>query len=230
MVENLRFGGKRGGLKGFLSLTMVVDPPLARTLARLPPGARICDIGSGGRRLDPQIICVDGFRTKNTDLICDIHQLALREGVLDCAVCTGTLEHVEDPSRGLKEIHRSLRPQGIVHVEVPFLQGYHPDPEDYWRWTLPGLRLFCRRLGFEEIESGVHMGPSSTLAWTISAYVQGIFRARLLRRLAARILKLFLFPLKYLDLILARRDHAHHVASGVFFVGRKVGKDGHGSA
>ena len=31
------------------------------------------------------------------------------------------------------------------------MQPYHRDPEDYWRWTLDGLRLFAKKHGFEEI-------------------------------------------------------------------------------
>jgi hypothetical protein len=40
--------------------------------------------------------------------------------------------------------------------------GYHADPTDYWRFTLDGLRLLCRY--FEELDSGIHIGPSCGLA------------------------------------------------------------------
>jgi SAM-dependent methyltransferase len=164
---------------------------------------------------------VDGFETHETDLVCDLHAVSLPGACFDAIFCTGTLEHVADPSRVLGEMARLLVPGGLVHVEVPFMQGFHADPEDYWRWTLPGLRLFCRRAGFEEVRSGVHMGPSSALAWVAHAWVEAAAPNGFIGKAASGLARLAISPVKYMDRWMGTGEERHRVASGVFFVGRK---------
>ena len=164
---------------------------------------------------------MDGFESHETDLVCDLHEVSLPSGCFDAIFCTGTLEHVADPSRVLSEMARLLVPGGLVHIEVPFIQGFHADPDDFWRWTLPGLRLFCRRGGFEEVRSGVHIGPSSDLpGWRTPMWKNGlrtVFRGKAMGRIA----RIAIAPLKYLDRWVGTDSRRHRVASGVFFVGRK---------
>jgi hypothetical protein len=38
---------------------------------------------------------------------------------------------------------------------------YHPDPNDYWRWTIDGLKLQIQRGGFEIIDVKGVFGPES---------------------------------------------------------------------
>jgi len=41
---------------------------------------------------------------------------------------------------------------GLVWVEIPFNQYYHPSPNDYWRVTPEGIKIWMK--DFKEIESG----------------------------------------------------------------------------
>jgi SAM-dependent methyltransferase len=211
----------RGIRRWLPSATVHYDPPVAHTLKRLPPGARIADVGAGGRRITPDIVTIDGMSGPDIDVSCDIHQIPLPDASFDCVFCTGTLQHVTDPNRVLAEIHRLLRPGGIVHVEVPFLHGYHPDPKDYWRWTLPGVNLACERTGFERIDSGAHMGPTSAMVWIAVHYCGGLLPGRFGSVLshASR----FVFrPLLILDRFWRHNPEAPVIANGVYFVGRKA--------
>jgi SAM-dependent methyltransferase len=145
----------------------------------------------------------------------------IADSSFDCIFCTGTLQHVTDPLRVLAEIHRLLRPGGIVHVELPFLQGYHPDPKDYWRWTLAGARLACERVGFEHLESGTHIGPTSALVWIAVHYVGGLLPGRL--GSAVSHASRFVFrPLLVLDRLWRHNPEAQVIGCGVYFVGRKA--------
>ncbi len=212
------FGVRKGIYRFLPGLTRVSDRVVERTLARLPAGARIADLGAGGRRLTPEAFTIDGFVGENTDLTCDIHEVPLPDASFDAVFCTGTLEHVEDPPRVLGEVRRLLKPGGLAHIEVPFLQPFHADPADYWRWTLRGLELVCARAGFDRIESGAHIGPASALNWVLNELVLAVAgrgRAGTALALGFRLLG---FPLLLLDRF-ARGDPA--AASGVYFVGRK---------
>jgi SAM-dependent methyltransferase len=74
-------------------------------------------------------------------------------GTADLVLSTQVLEHVEDPSGYLAECARVLRPGGKVLLSTHGLMYYHPDPEDYWRWTSAGLRRLLEDQGFAVLES-----------------------------------------------------------------------------
>lgn len=202
------------------STTVQYDAPVDRTLARLPPGARLADVGAGGRRITAGTITIDRIDGPEIDVSCDIHAIPLPDASFDCVFCTGTLEHVREPLRVMAEMHRLLRPGGVLHLEVPFLQGFHADPDDFWRWTLPGLRLMCERTGFEEIDSGAHIGPTSSLAWIAVQYLDGLLPGRL-GSAASYALRFVLRPFLALDRLWRHRRMSAAIASGLYFVGRR---------
>lgn len=211
------------GLPGILRFlpnpTVVPCAQIPRTLELLPPGARICDVGAGGRRVAPGVTTVDAVAAPGVDVVGDIHNLPIPDESFDCVFCTGTLEHVQDPWKAVGELRRILRPGGIVHIDVPFIQAYHPDPTDYWRFTLEGLRLLCR--GFEELESGPYIGPTCGMVWVVREWANSITSQRVLSNLLLIPVALLTAPLRYLDYLLIRSRRSHHLASAVYFRGRK---------
>ena len=194
-------------------------PPIPETLKLLKSDPVVLDVGAGGRIIREGIINIDLIPFANTDVVTDIHKMAVRDESVDCIFCTGVLEHIARPETALAEFHRALKPGGIVHLEVPFMQPFHADPVDYYRWTLDGFRLFCSRQAFEEIASGSHLGPASAMYAILIAFGQSFFKNRYLRKGVDAVLSFLLFPFKYLDVFLCGRDH--NVSSGVYFVGRK---------
>jgi len=213
-------GWRLPGILNFLpSPTVVPRDELARTLGLLAPDAKVVDVGAGGRRVTPNVVTVDAVPVPGVDLIGDIHALPMEDNTADAVICTGTLEHVRDPRRAVAELHRILKPGGIVHIDVPFIQGYHPDPTDYWRFTLDGLRLLCEE--FEELASGVHIGPSCGLVWIAREWANSVSANRVLSNLFLIPVALLTAPFKYFDYLMIRGQRAHHVASAVYFRGRK---------
>jgi SAM-dependent methyltransferase len=86
----------------------------------------------------------------NCDCHQDIQEMTFAENSFDAALCLQVLEHVADPFRAARELHRVLRPVGKLLLTVPFLAQYHgrkaaghsPDHEsypDFWRFTHQGL-------------------------------------------------------------------------------------------
>ncbi|HXG08813.1 MAG TPA: class I SAM-dependent methyltransferase [Gemmataceae bacterium] len=211
------------GLPGILRFlphpTVVPRDQIACTLGMLSPGARVLDVGAGGRRIAPGVVTLDAVPVPEVDIVGDIHHMPLADDSFDCVFCTGTLEHVSDPWQAVREIHRVLKPGGLVHIDVPFIQGYHADPTDYWRFTLDGLRLLCR--SFKEIDAGVHIGPTCGLVWIIREWANSLTANRYLSNLFLVVMALLTAPLKYLDYLLIRGPRSHRVASAVYFRGRK---------
>lgn len=98
-------------------------------------------------------ISVDLYdHSNNIDYNYDINDLKFKENTFDIIVCNAVLEHVETPIKAIKELYRVLKNNGVIWVEVPFNQPYHPSPHDYWRVTLSGLKIWMDK--FIEISSG----------------------------------------------------------------------------
>lgn len=211
------------GLPGILrflpSPTVVPVSQISKTLQLLPKNARLLDVGAGGRRITPTIVTFDAAAGPDTDIVGDVHDLPISDESFDAVFCTGTLEHVRDPKRAVQEMYRVLKAGGLVHLDVPFIQGFHADPTDYWRFTVDGLKLLAS--DFEELSAGVHIGPTCGLVWVAREWADSLFSNRVLSNLMLLIAAFVTAPLKYLDYILIRSPRGHRVASAVYFRGRK---------
>ena len=81
-----------------------------------------------------------------------------------------------EPGRWCAEIHRVLKPGGLVYAETPFMQQVHEGAYDFTRFTESGHRyLFAR---FDLIDSGVTAGAGTQLLWSLDYFVRGLFRSR----------------------------------------------------
>ncbi|HEX7185510.1 MAG TPA: class I SAM-dependent methyltransferase [Thermoanaerobaculia bacterium] len=213
-------------LRFFPPLTWQSDPQIESVLSRVKPGARVVDLGAGGRRISPSTICVDFIPFRGTNLVADVHRLPVEDGSVDLVVATGLLEHVNDDHTVVREIVRILRPGGLVHIEIPFLQQYHQDPIDCRRLTVEGLELELRREGLEPVKSGSHIGPTVTMI-TLGAYYASLWfegKSRLSRAISSGVFLLWsavFYPFKFLDRFLANKRSAHRLAFGVFCTAKK---------
>lgn len=212
----------------FPHLTWQSDPQVESVLNRVKPGARILDLGAGGRRISPNTICVDFVPLPGTNLVADVHRLPVADSSVDLVFATGLLEHVDDDRAVVQEIVRILRPGGLVHIEVPFLVQYHQDPIDCRRLTLEGLERDLRRVGMEPVKSGSHIGPTVTMI-TLGAHYASLWfegESRLSRAVSTGVFLLwsaFLYPFKFLDRFLVGKRGAHRLAFGVFCTAEKAG-------
>lgn len=149
----------------------------------------------------------------------DAHKLPFLDGRIDGVMIQGVLEHVVDPAGIVSEIYRVLRPGGALYVDVPFLQHYHQDPEDYRRYTLQGLRQLFER--FEEKDSGVSAGPSSALCDFLTEYPAVWFGNPAIYWGIKWIMGWLVLPIRLLDYFLAGRSRAASLAGALYFLGRK---------
>jgi SAM-dependent methyltransferase len=126
---------------------------------RAGPGSRVLDYGCGVvayRHFFPADV-----RYAAADLPGNPHaNLLLNEdgtvpaesGGFDAVMSTQVLEHVPDPALYLAECFRVLRPGGRMLLSTHGTFVYHPDPDDYWRWTCAGLQKAVRDAGFEVVK------------------------------------------------------------------------------
>ena len=74
------------------------------------------------------------------------------DATVDLVLSTQVLEHVRDPSLYLAECARLVRPGGSLVLSTHGSMYYHPDPDDYWRWTMAGLVLLVEQHGLHVVQ------------------------------------------------------------------------------
>ncbi len=126
---------------------------------------------------DIEIVGTDVFLSANVDVVCDGHSLPFESSTFDGVLIQAVLEHVLEPAIVVNEIHRVLRPEGIVYAETPFMQQVHMGAYDFQRFTKSGHRWLFRY--FTEIESGVNGGVGLSLVWAVYYYLRALTRSNL---------------------------------------------------
>ncbi len=174
------------------------------------------DAGAGTSALYEQsnVIGFDIYGTDLTQFVADAHRIPLKSASVDGVWIQAVLEHVLDPWAVAEEIHRVLKPEGVVYAETPFLQPVHEGAYDFTRFTASGHRWLFRR--FEEIESGVAMSSASQALGSVEHVVRGLFRSVK----AGVVAKALLFWVLRLERFIPR-SYSQDAASAVFFYGRR---------
>jgi SAM-dependent methyltransferase len=155
----------------------------------LPPGHLMVDYGCAARPYeelfrDKFVRCLGADLPDNprADLVISpAGHLPLADGSVDCVLSSQVLEHVADPRAYLAEARRVLRPNGRLLISTHGHWPYHPDPGDYWRWTLDGLRSELAAAGFRPLIERAVLGRTATalqlLQDAVSAGLPGRVRA-----------------------------------------------------
>ncbi len=77
------------------------------------------------------------------DQIENIHQLSFANNSVGTFLLADTLEDVNDPIRGMREVHRCLAEDGIVIFTSVMHFPIHGYPNDYWRFTPEAFRALA---------------------------------------------------------------------------------------
>ncbi len=73
-----------------------------------------------------------------------VHNPHVPSGHYDIVVCTEVLEHTLQPFDAMTELHRFLRPGGLLLLSTPYNFRIHGPLPDCWRFTEHGLRVLLR--------------------------------------------------------------------------------------
>jgi SAM-dependent methyltransferase len=166
-----------------------------------------------------RLINVDPSPNSTASVFCDAHDLPFQDGSVDAVVAQAVLEHVADPWRCVEEIHRVLKPNGIVYAETPFMQQVHLHGFDFTRFSHMGHQRLFRR--FAEIESGAVAGPGTALSWAWRYFLASWTRSPRLGKALALLGRITAFLFELTDHIAGQRPGALDGASCVFFLGTR---------
>jgi SAM-dependent methyltransferase len=167
------------------STTYAVRAPLERWLrdeaaraAARETRPRLLDVGSGAKPYEPffrnAVAEYVGLDVANpaADLEGTVEDIPVADGSFDLVLCTQTLEHANDPGRAVRELRRVVAPGGRVLASTHGVQVYHPNPDDFWRWTHAGLeRLFRENGDWSAVTVTPASGTTACLGMLVAIYI-----------------------------------------------------------
>ncbi len=116
----------------------------------------VLDIGSGppfhkiAQKYKPLFLgryyALDYLTEVKPHIVGDIHSLPFKDESIDGIICNAVLEHIPEPQKAVREMHRVLQKGGEAFVYVPFLHPYHGSKGygDYYRFTKDAIEYMFR--------------------------------------------------------------------------------------
>ena len=194
--------------------TYAVRAPLARWLADEAARAagelgryRLLDAGCGEKPYAPLFaphvsayVGLDTAAHADADLVGPIEEIPAEDGSFDLVLCIQVLEHVDDPARAVRELHRVTRPGGRVLLSTHGAMVYHPNPSDPWRWTHEGLaRLFAANGDWGSVTVSPGCGTAASLAMLNAIFLEHALRRTPLRPLRGPVVSLLNRVARWVD-------------------------------
>ena len=127
-----------------------IDSMDLRHVSVLDVGGRMQPYRQLFDRYEPRYVAIDLRVTPLVSAVADAGCLPFASDSFDVAICTQTLQYVQDPRRALAEIHRVLKPSGVLLLSVPAI--YPIDSlKDRWRFLPAGIQELTREYSNVEI-------------------------------------------------------------------------------
>ncbi|MFC1705704.1 methyltransferase domain-containing protein [Planctomycetota bacterium] len=117
------------------------------------PQARALDVGCGpgsASRLLERGYSVTGFDAypdEHMDVVGDAHSPPFKDGLFALVSAMSVFEHLSDPWKACREMHRVLQPGGYLACSLSFLEPFHG--QSYHHFSHLGARRLLETSGFE---------------------------------------------------------------------------------
>lgn len=131
---------------------------LLKKLTRYHSGKfnKIIDVGGG---FEPQYksilskntktyINLDIHAAEGVDIVGSVYNLPFKQNSIDAICIFMVLEHLEEPKNALRECYRVLHKRGYLLLTTVQYWHTHAHPNDFFRYTKPGLEYLCKESGF----------------------------------------------------------------------------------
>ena len=111
------------------------------------------------------------IKIRDIDIYGDALNLPFKSNCFDTILSTQVLEHVVEPKQMLREAYRVLRAGGYIILTAPMVGELHEVPNDYYRFTIYGLRYLAESVGFEIISIKARCGFWGVIGQELSSYI-----------------------------------------------------------
>lgn len=121
----------------------------------------------------------------STDYVCDLAAIPVEADRYDVVLLSQVLEHIPEPAKVLTELHRVLKPGGLLWASTPLFYEEHEAPFDFYRYTQYGLRHLFEDAGFADVRVNWLEGYWGTVSYELAVARRAVHGRRwaLARRL-----------------------------------------------
>jgi len=197
---------------------------IAELLAELGKGDWGLNLGAGETALHAQVLNLDISDAPSVDIVARGQKLPFKDHSLKLVVSQEVIEHLPDPHFTVREVLRVLKVGGKFYCQIPFIIGYHPGPNDYWRFTREGLAQLFADPHWQMLDLDTSVGHGTgayRIAVECVAVTASLFSGALYKP-AKGAAALLLSPIKLLDLVSDRSAQKDRIPGGYFCVVKKV--------
>jgi SAM-dependent methyltransferase len=201
----------------------VVQSKLKHCLSELNSHDIAINVGAGATNIHPQVRNLDIFSGENIYYVAKAESIPEVDNYFNLAISQEVLEHVENPILAVNEIHRVLKKGGKFYCQVPFIIGYHPGPNDYWRFTKEGIVVLLKNAGFDIIEVGVAVGSGTGFYRILVEFFATLFSVIIpnLYIFFKGIFAFCFYPVKFLDYFFKFSNQRDRIPGGYYVIAKK---------
>jgi SAM-dependent methyltransferase len=107
------------------------------------------------------------------DVVADLNApLPIHSDSADAAVLSWFLYIAPDPAALLVEVHRVLRPGGVLLLTAPLVFPVTPEPHDLWRFTGEGLERLALEAGYTSVTIVPFGGRWTSAMYLLSPFLR----------------------------------------------------------
>ena len=164
--------------KGIISRKSITRSLMNDSLREITISGQVLDLGSktGKSSYYKYIKQLPSTQITFTDIyplegvvVCDVtKRFPFPDNQFDFVLAFNLMEHVYEYKNMFPETLRVLRNGGTLIGHAPFIYRYHPDPEDYFRFTRPALIKLLTDYGFSDIRVNPNFTGPITLGLDIA--------------------------------------------------------------
>jgi SAM-dependent methyltransferase len=195
----------------------VVRRVIDNAVKSLLPGQFGLNFGAGHVRLATNVLNLDIERNQNTDVVsAGGLQTPFRDSSLSLVISQEVLEHVRQPQSAILEFHRILEPDGQLVLQLPFIIGYHPGPEDLWRFSVEAYRQLLPEAQWTITTTQISVGHGTGFHRIFTEFLAvhfSVFGNRAYR-LAKGLFSVVLLPLVMFDGLTEHLPEKHRIPGG----------------
>ena len=151
--------------------------------ASLPHGAKVLDAGAGhgpyrqhfsNMQYESADFCKIDKQYGEITYICDLTTIPVENDRYDLVFLSQVLEHVPDPKKVLEEIHRVIKPGGVLWLSAPLFYEEHEIPYDYYRYTQYGFTYLLESSKFTVNQIDWLEGYFGTLSYQLRVMARAL--------------------------------------------------------
>lgn len=201
-----------------------VRQALKTLMQKMPEPFTGLNIGAGQTNVHPSIKNLELEAGVNIDYVGSVLDIPCNDNEFDLVIAQEVLEHVKDPRKAVEEICRVLKPGGHFYLQLPFIIGFHPCPNDYWRFTNEGIQELLEHSNFRISELKMSVGPAVGFYRILVEFLSLCFSLGipLLYKPMKLITAILCWPIKLLDPLLMKFKEANRIAGGYYIIGQKL--------